>query len=96
MLMYTSCETKPRYQTWDSFLVSDGNDPKNPYLTEAGPHVFDAALELHQNDVWSPKEAGTVVRTDVFTIVCTPDLQSLQRTEGGIGEGWSRLTDTVE
>ncbi|KAF8426891.1 Spc98 family-domain-containing protein [Tirmania nivea] len=57
---------KPRYQTWDSFLLRDGNTPTNPYLTEAGSHVFDAVLELHQNDIWSPREAGTVVRGDVF------------------------------
>lgn len=44
----------------------------NPYLTEAGSHVFDAVLELHQNDIWSPREAGTVIRSDVFLIVCMP------------------------
>ncbi|KAF8477234.1 Spc98 family-domain-containing protein [Kalaharituber pfeilii] len=57
---------KPRYHTWDSFLVPNGNDPVNPYLTEAGSHVFDAALELHQNDIYSPNEAGTVIRSDIF------------------------------
>ncbi|KAI5785015.1 Spc98 family-domain-containing protein [Peziza echinospora] len=57
---------RPRFNTWDSFLLPDANDPTNPYLTEAGSRAFDAALELHQNDIFGPEEAGTVVRGDVF------------------------------
>ena len=63
---------KPRYHTWDSFLKAGGNKPVNPYLTEAGPRTFDAALELHQNDFYTPREAGTVVKMDVFVTVCFP------------------------
>ncbi|KAL7270365.1 hypothetical protein RUND412_006935 [Rhizina undulata] len=51
---------KPRFQTWDSFLVCGANDPTNPYLSEAGSKIFDSVLE------WNENGSGDVIRTDVF------------------------------
>ena len=50
---------KPRFYTWDSFLVEGGNAPINGYITEEGPGVLDAALV-------EGGEEGTVVATGVF------------------------------
>lgn len=55
---------KPRVLTWDSFLIPGANNPENPYLTEAGPLVLDAAIEEY-----SGEEAGVVIRSDVFCTV---------------------------
>jgi len=50
---------KPRFYTWDSFLVEGGNVPVNGLITEEGPGVLDAAL-------MEGGEEGTVVATAVF------------------------------
>lgn len=50
---------KPRFYTWDSFLVDGANAPPNGYISEAGPRVMDAALE-------EAGDVGTVIRADVF------------------------------
>ena len=55
---------KPRVLTWDSFLIPGANNPENPYLTEAGPLVLDAAIEEYPGE-----EAGVVIRSDVFCTV---------------------------
>ncbi|KAI5839289.1 Spc98 family-domain-containing protein [Morchella snyderi] len=53
---------KPRFQTWDSFLVEGAAEPGNPYFSEAGPRVFDAAL----GEYGQGQDVGDVVRSDVF------------------------------
>ncbi|RPB11721.1 hypothetical protein P167DRAFT_589356 [Morchella conica CCBAS932] len=56
---------KPRFQTWDSFLVEGAAEPENPYFSEAGPRVFDAAL----GEYGQGQDVGDVVRSDVFCTV---------------------------
>ncbi|KAG0637074.1 Spc98 family-domain-containing protein [Tuber brumale] len=53
----------PQFQTWESFLSAGANNPVNPYLSEAGPQVFDAVLTEYMD---GPEEITEVVRTDVF------------------------------
>ncbi|KAI5779336.1 Spc98 family-domain-containing protein [Geopyxis carbonaria] len=52
-----------RVHTWESFLVDreTENRPANPYISEAGPKILDAALEEQMGE-----EAGVVIRTDIF------------------------------
>lgn len=46
--------------------MPSANDPVNPYFSEAGPGVFDAALTEH---ISGHEDRGDVIRSEVFCTV---------------------------
>lgn len=60
----------PLVRSWDSYNRLDLRESCSLYISEAGPAVFDAALE-EQALRQTGGEAGYVVQTEVFTRVCS-------------------------
>lgn len=56
----------PTYQTWDIFENPSFDEPHIPYITEAGPQVFDAALASKSDILGINNVEHVVLRTDVF------------------------------
>ena len=58
-----------KYVSWDSFLNDRFKEPRTAYLTEAGPHVFDAAVEAQRDAVGAGDNSSNVLHTDLFCMV---------------------------
>ncbi|GME42793.1 Spc97/Spc98 [Neofusicoccum parvum] len=54
-----------KFHTWEVFETPGFEEPRHPYIAEAGPEVFDAAL-VRMQELDSSKQAGRVVRPDIL------------------------------
>jgi Gamma tubulin complex component N-terminal len=50
---------------WEGFLYGE-KEPRTVYISECGPAVFDAALELHTSDIYEPGACGVAINPDLY------------------------------
>jgi hypothetical protein len=55
------------YQTWESFKDSKKSEPCNPYITEAGLAVFDAAIAGDRDYIHVKNDGVDVVDSKIYT-----------------------------
>jgi hypothetical protein len=55
------------YRSWDSFVDGKSKEPHTPYITEAGPSIFDAAISGDRNYLHVGNAEYAVVDSKVYT-----------------------------